>query len=378
MSSESESDPILDLVSLIYDAVEEASRWQSFLDALVATIGASKATMVIYDAYRHGQWAAICWHGWSKEDIQLYNEQYGSDDPWALGATPLPEGFVGPDHAACEREKMEQSRAFREFYAPRNAVHGIGAIILITESGRSAFAAVRSKEQGPFGEHEVAVVRKLMPHLRRAALLHGRMGLLSRQLAMFTGHLNRYSHALVLADVDARILYANPLARQMMSEKDGLEEQEQSLTISPRVMNEEFRGMVAQVAARRSSLRSMPVPRPSRKSPYRLMVMPVEDSGAIPLGASIPAVSVLIIDPELQGPPETELLRQAFSLTPGEARVARRLVLGESVEEISGKLGVTVDTVRTHVKRILSKTSTQRQGELISLVLRSVPVLRLQ
>jgi DNA-binding CsgD family transcriptional regulator len=33
----------------------------------------------------------------------------------------------------------------------------------------------------------------------------------------------------------------------------------------------------------------------------------------------------------------------------------------------------SIDTVRTHVKRILSKTSTTRQGELISLVLRTAP-----
>jgi hypothetical protein len=35
-----------------------------------------------------------------------------------------------------------------------------------------------------------------------------------------------------------------------------------------------------------------------------------------------------------------------------------------------------VETVRTHVKRLLSKTGTDRQGELIALILRSVPLNR--
>jgi DNA-binding CsgD family transcriptional regulator len=53
--------------------------------------------------------------------------------------------------------------------------------------------------------------------------------------------------------------------------------------------------------------------------------------------------------------------------------VAGRLVAGRSVEEIGAESGISTETVRTHVKRVLSKTATGRQAELISLVLRTVP-----
>jgi DNA-binding CsgD family transcriptional regulator len=94
------------------------------------------------------------------------------------------------------------------------------------------------------------------------------------------------------------------------------------------------------------------------------------------LGISLPAVAVLIIDSEAQSEPDLAILRELFSLTPAEARVAGRLVLGLSVKEIAAEARISVETVRTHVKRILSKTSTDRQGELISLMLRSVPFRR--
>jgi DNA-binding CsgD family transcriptional regulator len=118
------------------------------------------------------------------------------------------------------------------------------------------------------------------------------------------------------------------------------------------------------------------VPRPSRKQPYRLMLMPVQASGVVPLAISLPAVSVLIVDSESQAEPDPAVLRELFSLTPAEARVAGRLVLGRNVEEIAADVGTSIETVRTHIKRILSKTATDRQGELISLVLRSVPFRR--
>ena len=47
---------------------------------------------------------------------------------------------------------------------------------------------------------------------------------------------------------------------------------------------------------------------------------------------------------------------------------------GFDIREIATKLKITRETARTHLRRILSKTDTHRQGELISLVLRSVPV----
>ena len=70
------------------------------------------------------------------------------------------------------------------------------------------------------------------------------------------------------------------------------------------------------------------------------------------------------------------LLCELFSFTPAEARVAGKLALGRSLEEIAVELGISLETVRTHAKRALSKSGTDRQGELISLMLRSVPLRR--
>src|SRR5262249_30862533 len=112
-----------------------------------------------------------------------------------------------------------------------------------------------------------------------------------------------------------------------------------------------------------------------RASPYRLFLMSAADSRTVPLGVAIPAVSVLVVSESL-AEPNPAILRELFSLTPTETRITTPLVLGRSAEEIAQDLNVSIQTVRTHIKRVLSKTSTTRQGELISLVLRSVPFRR--
>jgi DNA-binding CsgD family transcriptional regulator len=198
------------------------------------------------------------------------------------------------------------------------------------------------------------------------------------QLATFTGHLDRHPHALLLADAAGRVLYANKAAREIAEAKDGIAIEAGGISVGSEKQAAVFREALGSIASCRDpSMRRMEVPRPSRKQPYRVMLMPVQASGWSPLGVSLPAVTVLIVDSDSQPGPDVAALRELFALTPAEARVTGQLALGRSVEEIAAEASISVETVRTHLKRTLSKTGTERQGELISLILRSMSFLRM-
>jgi len=59
-----------------------------------------------------------------------------------------------------------------------------------------------------------------------------------------------------------------------------------------------------------------------------------------------------------------------FGLTRAEAKFARLLVTGKSVAECAGELGVSIHTARSHLKKAMAKTGTNRQGALIGVLLR--------
>lgn len=58
-----------------------------------------------------------------------------------------------------------------------------------------------------------------------------------------------------------------------------------------------------------------------------------------------------------------------FGLTPAEIEVATGFVRGLSYKEIADSRGVQIDTVKSHIRNILSKTSRNNRLELIFLVL---------
>jgi DNA-binding CsgD family transcriptional regulator len=107
--------------------------------------------------------------------------------------------------------------------------------------------------------------------------------------------------------------------------------------------------------------------------PLTALVAPFRAAGD-GFGAKFPAAILFIRDPEALSPAGLAI-RLLFGLTPAEATVASALADGKSVEEIAMSVGVTLNTVRTHVKTILVKTNTNRQSQLVGLLLRSVAVM---
>ena len=61
-------------------------------------------------------------------------------------------------------------------------------------------------------------------------------------------------------------------------------------------------------------------------------------------------------------------MQSLFDLTAAEARVARSLTMGQTVEEIASEKGVSPHTVRTQVRAVLEKTGSRRPVDVMTLL----------
>jgi DNA-binding CsgD family transcriptional regulator len=64
---------------------------------------------------------------------------------------------------------------------------------------------------------------------------------------------------------------------------------------------------------------------------------------------------------------------KAFSLTASEAALVMKLEQEIALTDAADLLNISFETARTHLKRIMSKTQTKRQQELLMLVRRLSP-----
>ncbi len=103
-----------------------------------------------------------------------------------------------------------------------------------------------------------------------------------------------------------------------------------------------------------------------------LAVATVEPAGAVVESPPLPSDAriVRVYGAPWPRAPDHAALVAAYGLTSAEARVAAALMSGETVRELATRHAVSIDTARTHLKRILEKTATSRQVELVWLLRR--------
>ena len=115
---------------------------------------------------------------------------------------------------------------------------------------------------------------------------------------------------------------------------------------------------------------------PEQRFSLTLMRMPAKQSG-ISAGnnSKTPNILCLVAPLDKRRFATARQLMDLFGLTAAEARLARGLCQGDSLEEYTQDQGVCLTTVKTQLRAVLAKTGTERQGGLIRLIA-AIPVIR--
>lgn len=76
-------------------------------------------------------------------------------------------------------------------------------------------------------------------------------------------------------------------------------------------------------------------------------------------------LSIVIADTQRPVRCDGDALTSVYGLTATEAKLSLKLADGYSLGDAAAALGIRIETARSHLKHVFSKTRTNRQGELI-------------
>jgi DNA-binding CsgD family transcriptional regulator len=88
-----------------------------------------------------------------------------------------------------------------------------------------------------------------------------------------------------------------------------------------------------------------------------------------------PSIMVMFRDLNADCGVSEERVRWMFDLTGAEARLARLLTEGLSLDEAALHLNVSRNTLRSHLRALFVKTNTSRQSELMRTLMSSLALL---
>jgi len=177
-----------------------------------------------------------------------------------------------------------------------------------------------------------------------------------------------------------KLLFANHTAKQILFERDGLElAPDGTLSSLKRRSTPSLAELIRQVALAPAGHEPkdsfLAIRRRSGKRPLTVLVRSLT-ANIRHDNCGEPVVLVFIWDPELPVLDAESRLRQLFGLTSCEARLANLLMEGKTLEDCCDQLEIRTSTARMHLGNLFAKVGVQRQSQLVSLLWKSVGMVR--
>lgn len=367
-----------DLVGHIYDAALDDRLWAGLADLIAMAFAATSAVIKLHGANDVVQLLELTPNLVVPEHLQAWATSWHGHDLWVERSKAFGMSRVVTSQELVSEREQRSSGFYHEWLDYLCIHHMIGAVFPADGAAIGVLGIHRPVSAAAFAEQDRRRMAFLLPHLQRALQLGQQMAQTSlhRQVALET--LDALDTGVLIVDQACRIVHANAVAEAMLHGGDGLLLHGNcvaapNLTVQ-RCLETAVRGSVATAAGGLApAANAIRIDRPGRAA-ITAAITPLRPHWPR-LTWQHPLALILLRDPEYP-PIVIDRLRDLFGLTRSESIIAAELARGRALPQIAESVGIGLATVRSHLKQILLKTGTNRQGEAIALVDRSIAAMR--
>lgn len=300
--------------------------------------------------------------------LDAYNGYYHKVNPLLPAALER----IGTGRTACISDLLPErvyfaSEFFCDFARGAETAWVLGLNVVIAPGRQLAIALHRPMGTSDFAPADRARLKRLERPVQAALRLRDRLGA-GRDACL--GALEALAFGAIVCDGDGRLLFANHAAEALARGGCGLllgirrggvtaapphEASRLAQLIEDAAETARAGAMtIAGAGGQRTVLLIAPLPRRFGHA-AQLVLVTVRSAAAAPL---VDAATLIAV----------------FGLTPAEAGVGVALSTGAGAAEIADRLGVAEETVRTHIRRCLSKAGAANQRAFIAMLGRLPPV----
>jgi len=352
----------LELIDRVYECAFVPELWPAALHGL-AGVAAARGGLLFAINTEVGILRSIASEG-LREELAKY-----ISDGW-LPRDRRRERVIDSCHAGFlteldvySSEEMDADPVYRDFLIPAGLGWAAGTSILLP-TGDALFVTVeRDYARGPLETATIHRLDLLRPHLARSAMMSARLQMERARIVSAT--LAQIGLPALVFDERGRVIATNELMETL--DNHVIWRSLGRVTIKDSRADALFQQAIASIDSRiASSVQSFAVRSTDAITAIVAHVVPIR---GIARDIFVRCAGVLVLTPvNLPLAPSIELVQSLFDLSPAEARVARALTIGQSVEEIASAGAVSRNTVRTQVRAVLEKTGCHRQSDVIALL----------
>jgi DNA-binding CsgD family transcriptional regulator len=356
------------LLALIYQGVDEAQPWFSFVDYLVEVMDAHDASLLIYSKRLRQFYYHITTDRhfyWTEKTLQEAMQASYMVDIEAL--TPATERDWGRLPA------FQDSRLYKEFLAPIDVTHMVMHDVFNEEDMIFRLAATRTSRQKNFGNTERQLLQQLSPHLQRAVDLRSRLNAREAMANSAFEVAGKLSIGCIVLNPLRQVIASNAPANYFIESTEGLRLDNGVLQIGPgdafEVLNQALEQAINAAAYNNQAQPAVALSWPRAADRFaELIVKPLFCTNVFKRSLQ-PAAMILFQDAAVATSESEELLlREKFGLSRSEAVLGVLLARGHTLNEAAEIRGVSLNTIKTHLRSMYEKLGLHRRSQLIALL----------
>jgi DNA-binding CsgD family transcriptional regulator len=355
-------DALLQLIGEVYDAAADVTRWPQVLQHVADAFGAQEAALGMVSP------VAVPWLIAPRSDpefLRSYGEYYHSRNLFWRNMSRLPVGTGATDTMVMPKSELQGSEFYNDWSKPQNYLSVMGATLFLEDGWRTEFVVPGKNE---FEAEHLKLYNVLAPHLVRAVQLNQRLARAEIGHASTAAALDRLEQGVLITDGKARVVFANNAGEALFA-SGGLKLRERVVHAQAAADTATLHGMIAACAdVGDTDGGGYVLAARAKGRPLSLLIIPLRGPIAW-LSHEQPVAILFITDPDHVALPEAVQLQRQFGLTPAESRLVLEILKGDGIAAAAERLGVVPGTARTHLHRVLAKTGTKRQADLVRLVL---------
>lgn len=363
-----DNDVLSSIIGDIYDCVLNRDGWSSVLTRVTQTMDAAYSTIALASASdNHGRFAAQS--PWDPERMRALQDYSFDDIPGLKAAmvgdidTPVSTLSLMPE------SELQKTAFFRNWAGPQGLREGSIVKFVHTPDRIGLLGCTTWADRPIISAEDQRFLALLSPHLRRAAMIGDLLDDVRVTVDLFRGSLENLAVPVVLTDATGSVLHANASAERMFATGGPILRQGRTIQAQNPLMADALLQAIAS-AASDLSVGSKGIGLPVSavgQPPAVAYVLPLTDGTA--RAAFRPACAAVFVWTTTSASPLPEaVLTTLFELTPAQARVPMSAGKGLNPSETAASLGISENTLKTHLKRIYAKTGTSRQADLVKLV----------
>jgi DNA-binding CsgD family transcriptional regulator len=267
---------------------------------------------------------------------------------------------------------------YQQFWIPNNVRSFVGAKVAEDDRHQTVIGVLRSLDVPAYSDSEIRLASRYFSHLIASFRIAKYLQQLRSTAHVGLELMEASDHPMILVDGGCRVLATNAAALRLLAKGDLLRIRDEVLHGSTVETETQLKRAIATLHATPSG------PQSSMKS-KRTAVRMRSTSGTaafcslwdmrpeLTMAAfgPRPVALLTITQPNHTATVDPVLLGSMFDFTPAESRLAAAMMTGATLDRISAQSGVSVTTVRSHLRSMFIKTETHRQAQLVKLLVES-------